>query len=229
MQSFSRRVDYSSGVKPKKRYTMPLSGQPGEEEGQRVVENQQFRDFWEKLGVFVFMGSDGIHLKVVKKSTSEAVGLFGVCEPPWWAGEVPAASGKADAAPACWKGNEQEQPAQAVHLQLMELLFLQPIYGKRLRWDEGQKNQHGWNRVWATQLPRTEKWVFVWVQHRRGALGDHSHSWAGAALPRVPPWAGGGVWGLPGALCACDLWTAVNQVLDWSKWGAVKTCLYTFL
>lgn len=45
MQSFSRRVDYSSGVKPKKRYTMSLSGQPGEEEGQRVVENQQFRDF----------------------------------------------------------------------------------------------------------------------------------------------------------------------------------------
>lgn len=80
MQCFSRRVDYSRGVKPKKRYMMFLSRSTGEGKGQKVVEKQLCRDFSEQLDVFGFVGSDGIHLKVMKKSANEIVGLLDVYE-----------------------------------------------------------------------------------------------------------------------------------------------------
>lgn len=78
MQCFSRRVDYSRGVKPKKRYMMFSSTREGK--GQKVVEKQLCRDFSEQLDVFGFVGSDGIHLKVMKKPVNEIVGLLDVYE-----------------------------------------------------------------------------------------------------------------------------------------------------
>lgn len=57
------------------------------------------------------------------------------------------------------------------------------------------------NRIWAAQLPLIKKWLLAWLEHRRGALWDHRHSWAGAALPIVPPWARGGIWGSVPVIC----------------------------
>lgn len=45
-----------------------------------MVEKQLCRDFSEQLDVFGFVGSDGIHLKVMKKPANEIVGLLDVYE-----------------------------------------------------------------------------------------------------------------------------------------------------
>lgn len=79
---------------------MFLSKSTWEGKGQPALEEQLFRDFSEKLDVFEFMGSDGIHRKVVKKSANVIARLLST-KYHSDLGEVPDDYKKADVTPVC--------------------------------------------------------------------------------------------------------------------------------
>lgn len=91
---------YSSVVNPKKRYMMFLSKSTWEGKGQPAVEEQLFRDFSEKLDVVEFMGSDGIHPKVMKRSANLTGRLLSM-KHHGHLGQVPDDCKKADVTPVC--------------------------------------------------------------------------------------------------------------------------------
>lgn len=72
----------------------------GRKGGKGAVEEQLFRDFSEKLDVVEFMRSDGIHLKVMKKTANAIVRLLPVNH-HGDLGEVPDGCKKADVTPVC--------------------------------------------------------------------------------------------------------------------------------